>query len=115
MTAHGEANERSPDGTTTAHGEGGEQNRFETPTCHRRPVRHVRIRDCRGTPATALRTCRTVLVAQVWYNMLVSHARKRTVVAGPATLGSGEWQTVVGANGTPYGTQRALDTLSDVP
>ena len=54
------------------------------------------------------------LVAQVWYNMLGSHARKRTVVASPRHSGAGQWPAIVGANGTPYGTQRAVDTLSDV-
>ena len=68
-------------------------------------------------PGAALRTCRTDLVAQVWYNMLVSHRftpEGGRSLPAPRHSGAGRWQAVVGAKRTPYGTQRAFDTLTDV-
>jgi len=82
-------------------------------TPHRLPVRHVRRRDCGGTPAAALRTCRTAR-RQVWYNMLGSHARKRTVVASPATSMAGDcgrkWYAVRHATCSRYAERCPLTT-----
>ena len=103
MTAHGEANRQSPTArrqpTETAESKIDRYPDLPSAACS--PRSHSRLP---GDPGAALRTCRTDLVAQVWYNMLVSHRftpEGGRSLPAPRHSGAGRWQAVAGAKRTP--------------